>query len=101
MNTPLRFDGGASERRRSTVAHYQSLPETGVQPYIDFFDPYHDKAGHAVFAARVEEPFEVQTAGGLKAGSKGDYLVMDGEGGLSVVAASAFAKEYRPDDPER
>ena len=100
MDTPLRLDGAANERRRGVVARYHSLPETGVQPYIDFFWPFHDKAGQAVFAARVEVPFEVRTGGALAAGGKGDYLVMDGEGGLSVVARRAFAEEYRLDGQE-
>lgn len=49
-------------------------------------------------AARIDEPFQVETLEGVMAGNAGDYLVVGVKGERYPCAADVLAASYEPVD---
>ena len=71
------------------MIHINSVPE-GVH-----LNPYRKKP-IIIYAAQVEENFEVESREGLVRGKPGDYLMKGVEGELYICAKEIFLKTYEP-----
>lgn len=91
----LRFDGKKDPERRAAVEANPAI-EMGINMP---FGVYRKTA--MTYAARIDEPFEVDTLEGLHSGNAGDYLAIGPHGEMYPIDASVFRDSYEiADDTE-
>lgn len=86
---------GQSEQTRRDIVEVKGsalLVEQGGEARRYEFHPYRKTA--LTYAARMDEPFVVDTKEGTMRGAAGDWLAVGPEGELYPIAASVFERSY-------
>ena len=89
----LRLDGKKDKERRQ---HHEDANTTvhivGAEGDIYYFKEYRKTT--TTFAARIDEPFEVDTLEGVHTGKPGDWLAVGQAGEMYPIDAAVFAATY-------
>jgi hypothetical protein len=93
----LRFDGKKDLDRRAAVERGEwpiddAALRAGKPIFIPDMDAYRKTT--LTYAARIDQPFEVDTLEGLHTGNAGDYLAVGPHGEMYPIDAAVFADSY-------
>lgn len=81
------FDGLKDRSRRIAVEEGQRVGDNTFKPF---------RKTTVTYAARIMEPFDVDTPEGLHSGKEGDWLAVGAHGEMYPIDAAVFADTYEP-----